>query len=636
MELGLEVQQLHNTLECMQTPLDDGQTAILLNTKQLLVVKEFILSVLKVLPTEETKRRLLFTFVSVLQNKRTISNDNKFLHCLSTQTLGLLKTLAQDSTLNDATCLNSWTASIKASFRRLWLPAKTDYVVSDTSGCSGSLVKTIQNSWFSTTLISPQNKSLQKTYLPYFKSLHAVGTVEGTTLLRSRKIRLQLTSLQIKALKPHIDNYRYTKNRAISLLNELSGGGGYKKTAENEIWRRRTKEKNMCKYEKKSKVCGKESCLKHNENYEKENTKKLDSKYYMSDWDYRDINVPIEANCRTPWLLDTPSSIRRHASNTACENRHSMFTNLKNGNIKRFKQRFISKRKKEWSLGGIEKRTVTILDSRRVNIFPSLGFGTFKATQDLPESVNHDCMLHFDGKYHYLIIPEDKIVKNDRHRNLCISGDPGVRSFLTMYDPVNETVFDIGSGASTKMHQQLLKLDKMISSSTKENCKTKKVLKKKITTTRKRIQDLQSELHWKTSNWLCKNYAEVIIPHFGSKEMSKKTKERKISNRTVRDMMVLGHCKFLERLKTKAKEYNTTVTIVDEINTTKRCGNCNHLQHNVRDKKEWKCSGCKRIMLRDASAGRNIFRKVLDLGREWRDTASPTRVTPSSLFVNND
>ena len=62
---------------------------------------------------------------------------------------------------------------------------------------------------------------------------------------------------------------------------------------------------------------------------------------------------------------------------------------------------------------------------------------------------------------------------------------------------------------------------------------------------------MQSELHWKCSNWICSNYDTVVLPHFGSKEMSNKIK-RKINNKTVRNMMVLGHCKFLERLKTKA------------------------------------------------------------------------------------
>lgn len=184
------------------------------------------------------------------------------------------------------------------------------------------------------------------------RQIKKIDEIKEATLLRYKKIRLQLTFLQIKALQPHVDNYRYTQNKTVCLLNELSSENSYEK---EEIW------------------------------------KKID-------------------NEDTPWLLATPNSLRRHASNAICENRHFVLTKLKEENIKHFTQKFISKKKKEWSLGGIEPTSVTILGKRTIQIYPRLNVGAFTSLEDLPETVNHKCMLHFDGLDYYFIIPEDKKV----------------------------------------------------------------------------------------------------------------------------------------------------------------------------------------------------------------------------------
>lgn len=423
----------------------------------------------------------------------------------------------------------------------------------------------------------------------------------------------------MKLLEPHRHNHRLSQNKAIALLNQLNEATN---TVESQIWKRRTKEKNVCKHIlKNKKICGEDWCCKHNKQFEKCIEGGVNFESYYSKRDIRDLVTPSEVNCLYPWLLDTPKSIREHASNTAVENRKTCISNIRNGHIKHFKQKFLSKKNMKWTMGGIEKRAVRVVDKRTLEVFPSLNLGYFKTKENLPETVEHDCAIHFDGAYYYIIIPMNKQVKDIKHRNCTISGDPGVREFLSLYDGMNQEVISVGDSAATKIYQLLLRLDHLISLQTKSNYKKRKLLKQKVIKTRRRIENLQQELHWKTANWLCSNYKQVVIPHFGSKEMCKKTSKRKINTKTVRQMMVLGHCKFLDKLKTKAQEYNTTITIVDEINTTKRCGSCSHLQNDVKGKKVWKCSKCNSWMLRDANAGRNISRKVLDLGLEWQDTA---------------
>ena len=395
--------------------------------------------------------------------------------------------------------------------------------------------------------------------------------------------------------------------------------GEKERTIETDLWYRRTKEDPViCQFvSKKGKVCEKKWCYKHNPEFEKvKESDETDYESYYSKRDLRNLITPVEVNSGREWLFETPKSIRENAVFRAVENRKSCFTNLSRGNIKKFNQRYISKKNKTWTMGGIEAKTVSIINKRTFQFFPTYNLGHFKTREDLPLEVHHDCALHFDGLHYYFIIPIDHQIKKDINKNLTASIDPGVREFLCLYDADNQQVLSIGDQAATDIYKLLLKLDKLISTKSKAKCKAKKILDKKIKKTRLRIQNLQREMHWKTANWLCSNYHEVVIPHFGSKAMSKK-KGRKIRNKTVRQMMVLAHCKFLERLKTKAQEYNSKITIVDEINTTKRCGKCNHLQPNVGSKKEWRCSRCNIKILRDPNAARNISRKVLDESQEW-------------------
>lgn len=616
-ELGLEVKQLVNFLESTLTPCEDGLTMVTLNLKQLLVVRDYIFSLLKLpLRMQNLRKKMLCMLEFHLQSKRMTWRDKSPMYLLDTHVLELLETLGQVLTLNEEDLSNCWKNYLKEAYEELWLPAKTDFAGLDLTCLNGTLKRKMLNSWFSIKLIKPQNKNSLKTYLPFYKCLLADGTEKETTVLRSRKIRLQLNSLQIKELDKHRNNHRYSQNKAIYLLNQLNEK---ERTIETRLWKRRTKEDHYCKHtSKKGKVCNKNFCYKHNPEYEKQKEDEGEYNYegFYSKNDIRNLVTPELVNSRTPWLLETPKSIRENGVFRAVENRKTCFTNLANGNIKKFNQRFISKRNPTWTMGGIEARTVQIIDKNTLQIFPKLNLGYFKTKESLPREVKHDCSIHFDGSHYYFIIPMDFEIKNNSDKKLTISADPGVREFLCFYDGSEQEVISVGDQAATSIYKLLIKIDKLISAKSKAKCKPKKLIVKKIKKARLKIQNLQRELHWKTANWLCSNYTEVVIPHFGSKAMSKK-KKRKIRCKTVRQMMVLGHCKFLDKLKTKAQEYNTKITIVNEINTTKRCGNCNHLQPNVNSKKEWRCSKCSISMLRDANAARNISRKVLDFGLEW-------------------
>ena len=553
MELGSDLTKLLNILEFTHRLSEDGQTTVLLNLKELLVINEFITSILKVMNYSPTQTKLRISMLeSVLQNKKTILKDNLNFYKINSLLIQLLKILALDLTLNDADYSNSWNCLIKDSFKQLWLPAKTDSVDSDLIFSNGNLNKVMLNSWFLTQSTSHPKTNLQKTFLPFYKSLLVDGMEKENILLRTKKIRLQLTSIQIKQLETWRHSCRYSYNKCIWLIKEDPT---------------------------------------------------------LSKLDLRNLITPEITNTRTPWILETPKSIREASVFEAVKNRKACLINLKNKNINHFELRFLSRKKESWTIGGFED--VKKKSAKALSVFPTYNMGYFKTKEIIPDNFK-TCSIHFDGLYYYILMPVETNQKSFNDRNPCVSSDPGVRTFNTFYDGYEEKCYKVGERASDIIYKDLIGLDKLISLKTSKNInnKSRKLINKHISKKRIRIQNLQSELHWKVSNWVCKKFDRVIIPKFESQKMCKK-EFRKISTKTVRNMSVLSHGKFLERLKTKAEEFRSEIVIVKEDYTTMTCGKCYNRNLKIGSLEEWVCPKCKHYHDRDCNASRNILQKQL-------------------------
>ena len=91
----------------------------------------------------------------------------------------------------------------------------------------------------------------------------------------------------------------------------------------------------------------------------------------------------------------------------------------------------------------------------------------------------------------------------------------------------------VGDRASTVLYKELIKLDKLLSNKNSKN-------RLKIIKLRLRIQNLQSELHNKTINFLCENYQHIYIPKLTKENDIISKQNRKINTKTVRNMVVLS------------------------------------------------------------------------------------------------
>jgi len=567
MDVGFLIKKLVHFMECRVIHLDDGQMIIALSTKEIRatnVLISYLVKAMICIQNQLVKLKLLKTMCIVefhLVNNKTIYKDNVTFLRVNFQIIKLLKTLAQDSIINDQDFLNSWNFLIENALNKSSFQAKTDFVASDLNCYNGNSLKTIQNSWFLNKLIKHQSKNSLRIFLPFYKYLLVDGIPKDDTLLRTRKIKLKLTSIQKKTFKIWSDHSRYSYNKAINFINNSS--------SEKDIAFRNFYD-----------------------------TKPENINVFYSEFELRDLITPKEVCSRIPWILQTPKGIREGAVFEAKENLRKCLTNFKNGHINHFKLRFKSKKNSKWTITvphdsiNVYEKAVGIYEGRTTHF-------RVRTTEKIGE-INSDCMIHFDGLSYFICVPFT-VEKKTNSQNWFAALDPGSRKFQTIYCPDEETYVYLGERASDALYKNLITLDNLLSNKNSKNgLKIKKL--------RLRIENLQKELHNKTANFLCNSYQNMYIPKLTRNNDIIRKVRRKLRTKTVRQMVVLGHCKFVERLKTKAEEFtNVKVHIISEEYTSQKCLRCNGLTKTA--KEIFNCDFCNLKVDRDILGSTNILLK---------------------------
>lgn len=361
---------------------------------------------------------------------------------------------------------------------------------------------------------------------------------------------MKLNSIQKRLLEKHRNNYRFCYNKTISIIN----GQDYEEPI-----------------------------------YTGNNVKRVSRYQGYSRFDLRNMIVPSEANSRTPWLLESGSNIRSQAVFEAYKSFKTCISNIKNGNINHFDLRF-KKKRQQWTMN-IDKENIIIHGKRQFSLYSESGQIT--TTEDI--EITKDIKITYDGRNYFILVPQKRQMKKSKADNFSCSLDPGIRKFQTLYS--EDHSIKIGDRASSKIYNLLLLLDK---------CKNKK----KALGLRLKIKNLQSELHHKTTRFLCENYMEIVIPRLAKNNDI--IKNKKLKSKTVRQMVVLGHSKFLELLKTKAEEYtNVKVHETTEEYTSQICPECSKKTKTACE--IYKCNNCKFEIDRDLLGSRNITLKFWDL-----------------------
>lgn len=279
-----------------------------------------------------------------------------------------------------------------------------------------------------------------------------------------------------------------------------------------------------------------------------------------------------------------------------CASYKSALSNLKAGNIKHFRIRYI--RKKRFMRLEIEPCYI-----QQNGICPII-LKEMKGFYDGEEidwtTINTTCQLQYDSENDKfsLFVPEKSNTQSHQQKQPWVALDPGIRTFLTGLSDTN--VLQIGENIGDKIKKLKNKINH-----TEKQTFSKKKKRKKRKRIQSKIENTVKDLHWKSINYLVKNYEHVLIGNMSTKSIVR-GKKTGLNSITKQSAYLLSFYAFRQRLEFKAQQHHSTVHHIDEAYTTKMCSCCGWINLNIGSSKTLICEKCTNINDRDVDAARCI------------------------------
>ena len=286
-----------------------------------------------------------------------------------------------------------------------------------------------------------------------------------------------------------------------------------------------------------------------------------------------------------------PSHTLDYAIKDACTMYKSALTNIKNKNIKHFRLRYIKKNK----CSKIIKLEKTSFSKNKKTFCKKLLGNEMKASKEF--NVTCDCTLQYKyGKFILLSPIKIQKSKEKTKKYPTISIDPGIRTPYMGYS--ENHVIEIGSNYEEKIGSYIKQIDKINGSSISQG-------KKRIAVSKRyeRIENLVNELHWKTIDYITKNYSTVLIGNLSTSKIVKNN----LSSITKRLAHLMRLYVFECRLKYKCYLTSTKYKKVNEEYTSKICSNCGNVKEDLGKAKIYECKECKITIGRDVNGAKNIY-----------------------------
>ena len=220
--------------------------------------------------------------------------------------------------------------------------------------------------------------------------------------------------------------------------------------------------------------------------------------------------------------------------------------------------------------------------------------------------ITQNSILQYDSykKTFIIISPKDTAgdFKLKQYRKCGV--DIGVRTFLTTYS--TNASYEIGTNTNKQIDKINKRLDNINNSKDTQKISHGKY-KKLNYKYRDKLDNLISDMHNKTANFLLSKYRTIIIGKVSTKKM--------VSNLTgnlhdivKRRLMALSHYRFRMKLHSMSKKFGSTIIETDEYLTSKCCSNCKNIKDNLGSAKIYKCDKCNMILDRDINASINIYK----------------------------
>lgn len=450
-----------------------------------------------------------------------------------------------------------WNSDCKNVSEKIWLPDNLN-VNSNAN---------IGNSWFN--IEEKKNGRLQPTENINFQ--HPPSLKLEKSKLKTIKFRLFPNKEEIEKLDEMFDQFRWYYNATVTILYKHYN--------------------NLISQKKYSAITIRDLVRKYNYSV-------IDNKQEFT------YDESRNAFPTTTWWPEVHNKVPRGAINKLTYALNSALSNLKAGNISKFKMSFKSKKD--------PFRILSFEDAgfpRFIKNISSRYFFTDKKRKrnsvtlaDVFKESPRGLELSHDKKtnHYYVYYPietnwyPDQDRRNDRQTTSTgkvIALDPGVRKFLVGYDPSGKSIY-IGDGSNKLLTALLLKIDKI----------KKDVDKIKLW---KRINGLVSELHWKTIRYLTLNYDTIIIPDF---KISKMVRNKCLPKITKRLLYMFRFHEFKTKLMYKCGLEGKKIILVNEAYTSCTCTGCGVI-NTVKGNETFNCTDCKLTLDRDSAGSRNIFIK---------------------------
>lgn len=474
-----------------------------------------------------------------------------------------------------------WTTFTDEESKKWWLPTKTGCADLDLNSWNGYVKNLTAKSWFTTKIlqnnqITPSQpiRNWQKTSLPSLLSsrqeimdsdpLKTNEEEQKNQQWKVHKIRLLPTKKQDQILKNWMGTVRWTYNQCLAVWNQ-------------------------------------KQVIQNNEPV----TVKMNKKFFRS-WC---LNSDAEIVKNNPWLSETPYDIRDEGMNDFIKAFSSSVALQKTGKIKQFQMKFRSKKDDNASMAVLKKHW-----KNNTWFKTFLGKVPIKSTQPLPKTLNADSRVQRtrNGKYYLCLIKPLEIRSENQGpapRTLIL--DPGVRTFMTGYDP-SGFIYEWGAKDMNRIVRLHLTADELQSKWSNMSHNKRYRMKRAWRRIHQKIKDLINDMHRKCIKWMVENFTQILLPLFKPSQMVVRGKTRRLRKTTVRQMLTWSHSRFRELLISKVREFEwCKVILCDESYTSKTCGQCGMLHHKLGGNKTFHCPHCGLNSDRDHNAARNIWLKWL-------------------------
>jgi transposase len=253
----------------------------------------------------------------------------------------------------------------------------------------------------------------------------------------------------------------------------------------------------------------------------------------------------------------------------------------------------------------------------------------------IPANAERDFKIHFKHGKLYFIFPYVHSVnerqlhneKFDPDESSVVALDPGVRKFMTGYDPCGQVIF-IGSNTQKVINKSLRRIKRTKAAVRKVRSKItdQKVARSKNRSQKQSVRhrlwraklayhnaelkqkNIVKNLHYRTAHLLLRQYKTVILPTTTSQYWVK----GKLRAITKLQANALSMGQFATRLVETSTFYKgRRVLRGAESYTSKQCGSCGTINDNRGGAEVFKCYKCKISADRDAHGARNILLKFM-------------------------